>query len=103
DARADAAVGRRTLAVRIDPHGARRLYRTLNLAALAAIVILAERGAVPVWGLALPALLTLVAMLAARGIDTAPGKKRRLKRVIEITLAIHVLGGLWLAAAVWSG
>ncbi len=103
DARADAAVGRRTLAVRMGPHGARRLYRTLHLAAPAAIVILVLRGAMPVWGLALPAILALVAMLAARGIDTAPGKRRRLKRAIEITLAIHALGGLWLAAAVWSG
>ena len=70
---------------------------------VSAILILALRGAVPVWGLALPAILAPAAMLAARGIDTAPGKQRKLKRAIEITLAIHAIGGLWLAAAVWSG
>lgn len=103
DARADATVGRRTLVVRMGAQGAKRLYGMLHLAAPVAILILALRGVIPVWGLVPPAILALVAMLAARGIDTAPGKQRKLKRTIEITLAIHALGGLWLAAAVWSG
>jgi 1,4-dihydroxy-2-naphthoate octaprenyltransferase len=98
DAAADAAHGKRTLAVRLGTGGTRVLYQALTLVALAAAVALAVAGDLPRWTL-LPALgLALAGFAASVRISRDPARRAGLRHGIEITLAIHGLGGLALLA-----
>lgn len=101
DAAADAAAGKRTLPVRLGTTGTRRLYLSLQLAALAALA-----SAVAARLLVAPALLAVpvlgaVAIGAGHALASGTGDRAALRRAIERTLAIHALGCLWLAAAAW--
>ncbi len=101
DAPADAGAGKRTLAVRLGAGGTARLYLALHAGAALAVVALAVLGALSAWALALPVALLLLSGRAARGI-VAPGPGRAaLRRGIEATLAVQLLGGLWLAGFAW--
>ncbi len=97
---ADAAAGKRTLAVRLGEGGTRALYRALTLLALTAGVLLLLRRDVAVWT-GLPMLLLAVAgFKAAAGISLEPVRRAQLTRSIEMTLAIHAVGCLLLVTAV---
>jgi 1,4-dihydroxy-2-naphthoate octaprenyltransferase len=99
DAAADAAAGKRTLAVRLGTGGARLLYQFLTLLALAAAVALVARHDLPRWALVPALLLAAAGLQASRGISLEPARRAGLKKSIELTLAIHSLGCLALVAA----
>ncbi len=93
DIPADAHAGKRTLAVRLGRPGTRALYFCLHVLAVFAIALAIWQALLPWPAIVLPALLLLAAARAARAINAGA---ERLKRGIELTLAIHGLGGLWL-------
>jgi 1,4-dihydroxy-2-naphthoate octaprenyltransferase len=101
DVAADAAAGKRTLAVRLGARGTRWLYLTLQAGAFLGVVLLVGLGLLPAAAVGLPLLLAIAGVTAARSIDS--GDRAALKRAIEITLAIHAFGGLWLAGWLWLG
>ncbi len=100
DAVADGAVGRRTLVVRLGRAGTRRLYTALHGVAALGVVAVVAAGLLPAWSLVLPAILFLVAARAGEAI--ARDDDDRLRKAIELTLAIHGIGSLWLAGWVWA-
>ncbi len=97
DRKADAATGKRTLVVRWGVANTALLYGLLQAVAFALIVLMAGLGRLPSFALALalPTLLLLAALYAAGGLGSG---QARLKRGIQLTLAIHALGCLWLTA-----
>jgi 1,4-dihydroxy-2-naphthoate polyprenyltransferase len=103
DIAADAAAGKRTLAVRLGLRGTQVLYVCIHILAFIAIGVMVSQGLLSAIVLALPALLLIVAMLASRSIGRARDAAQPLRRSIELTLAIHALGTLWLAGYVWYG
>jgi len=96
DARADAAVGKRTLVVRLRPAGTARLYFALQILALAPLGVLTAQGALPPGVLAIAVLVWPAAALAARDLRAGMAAPVRVARAIRLTLAIHALGCLWL-------
>jgi len=99
DREADARAGKRTLVVRFGADGARRIYIGLTVLAL-----LASAGAIalyvlPLWYALPAAALAVMGATAARGISADPGGRGRLKKSIEMTLAIHALGAIALCVA----
>ncbi len=103
DIGADAAAGKRTLAVRLGAQGARRLWFALQAAGFAAVAAAAASGLLPWPGAVVPALMLALALRAGRGIDAAPAARPALVRAIRTTLAVQAAGGLWLAAWLWLG
>src|ERR1700677_3126145 len=100
DIEADRRAQKRTLVVRWGAGGARRIYRVLTLAALAASGAAIAVHALPLWyGLAALAAAGF-GLRAACGISTERSGRARLKRCIELTLAIHALGCVSLIVAI---
>ncbi len=89
DIPADAQAGKCTLVVRLGTQGTRALYVCLHV--LAALAI--WQALLPWPAIVLPALLLLAGWRASQAIVEAP---ESLRHGIELTLAIHGLGGLWL-------
>jgi 1,4-dihydroxy-2-naphthoate polyprenyltransferase len=90
----DAAMGKRTLAVRIGERPTRRLYAAVLLAAAAAVLAgVASRGLPP------PALLALAALpLASRPLRLVAGARgRELVAALLGTARLHLVTGLLLA------
>jgi len=98
DMRADASVGRRTLAVLLGRRGAALLYAVSGLGAVAAVAVAAALGIVPVWTVAGPVLLLALGRNGFKGILS--DDRDALRRGIEATLAQHVLGTIWLTLVV---
>lgn len=99
DAGADAAVGKRTLAVRLPLPRVRRLYQGLQLGALPALAAAPLLG-FSAWIWLVPVPLALAGLWAG----TRIGRDRAaLRGAIRLTLAIHALGCLWLTLAPWLG
>jgi len=96
DARADGAVGKRTLVVRLGSAGTAWLYFTLQVLALAPLGVLTAQGAMPPGVLILAAIAWPAAVLAARDLRAGMAGPARVRRAIKLTLAIHALGCLWL-------
>jgi 1,4-dihydroxy-2-naphthoate octaprenyltransferase len=90
---ADARANKRTLAVRFGRRGTQVLYFVLQVVAVLAIGAAAGQSLLPWGALVLPGLLLLAAARATWAIDQ---DVERLRRGIELTLAIHALGSLWL-------
>jgi 1,4-dihydroxy-2-naphthoate polyprenyltransferase len=100
DIEADRRAQKRTLVVRSGAGGARWIYWLLTLAALAAAGAAIEVHALPLWyGVAALGLAGL-GLRAVSGITTERSGRERLKRSIELTLAIHALGCVLLIVAV---
>ena len=102
DIAADAATGKRTLAVRLGPAGTARLFFVLNVVAAAFIGIAAALGVLPLPAVA-AVLLVSAAIPAARAIARPGPNRPALLRAIKLTLAIHALGTLWLTGWAWLG
>lgn len=102
DAASDAAVGKRTLVVRLGPLAAARLYRSVALIAHAALVTCVLAGGLPTTALAgllsLPLSLRAAGLLAAAGNDVA-----RLADPIRLTIAAATVHGLALAIGLVLG
>ena len=73
------------------------IYFLLHLSGFAALVWLAATGGIPAWVLIVPALLLALAWQAARAIRVGVADRPAMTRAIEMTLAIHTIGSIWLA------
>jgi len=98
DAEADRRAGKNTLVVRLGVGSARRLYHALTGAALAAGAAAVVLKVLPT-GYAIGAL-ALAGLGAYAGVGIQMHDRGRLKRSIEITLAIHAAGGAALLLAI---
>jgi 1,4-dihydroxy-2-naphthoate polyprenyltransferase len=100
DIAADRRAAKRTLVVRWGVRGARWIYGSLVVMALAASVAAIVHRALPGW-YAWPAMaLAGLGLHAARGITAEPTRRAQLRRSIELTLALHALGGVSLVTAI---
>ncbi len=94
DAEADGRAQKRTLVVRWGADGARAIYRSLTMLALAASCAAILRHVLPSW-YALPALvLAGLGIFAAGRISMDRAARPRLKQAIEQTLANQAIGCL---------
>jgi 1,4-dihydroxy-2-naphthoate octaprenyltransferase len=96
DRAADAAVGKRTLPVRLGLSATAWLYRGLHALSLICALLGCLGLGLAVWSTMVPVLLFGLALLAAQGIT---GDRAALERSIPLTLAIHALGCGWLTLA----
>ena len=96
DIRPDGQAGKRTLVVRLGVKGAPSLYLSVQAVAAALQLALGWLSDLPAWAVA-PPLLAMLAALAAAALMMG-GRSSQLA-AIRITLGIHLLGGLWLAAS----
>lgn len=103
DLEADCRAHKRTLVVRFGPMGARHLYKALTLIALAASAAAILLRGLPQW-YALPALaLGPLGWRATQGILPQTQDRERLRRAIQLTLAIHAAGCLALLLGILQG
>ena len=93
DRTADAAAGKRTLAVRLGERGSRWLYAILHAVAAIGVSAAVLIGAVPTVVLAGPVILLAMAVQAARQIGP---DRMAMQRAIEMTLLVHAIGCVWL-------
>jgi 1,4-dihydroxy-2-naphthoate octaprenyltransferase len=100
DIEADRRAHKRTLVVRWGAGGARWIYWSLTLAALAASGAAIALHALPLWYSVAALALASLGLWAARGISIEAAGRPRLKRSIELTLAIHALGCVSMIAAI---
>jgi 1,4-dihydroxy-2-naphthoate octaprenyltransferase len=103
DIDADAATGKRTLAVVLGPAGSSRLYLLSNGLAVILVATLATADLLPPAGVIGPLLFGVTALPAARYLSRAGDRRPALKRAIKLTLAIHAAGTLWLAGLLGIG
>lgn len=97
DRAADAASGERTLVVRLGNAGARRVYLAAQLTAFALAGWAVAEDLLAAWYLPLGLLTMGMAIMAGMGIREE--SVDRLRRSIELTLAIQVLGTVSLTVA----
>jgi 1,4-dihydroxy-2-naphthoate octaprenyltransferase len=92
DAEADRRAHKRTLVVRSGASGARVIYRSLTVLALLASGAAIARHALPAW-YAIPAVaLAALGAIAAGRISMDRSARPRLKKAIELTLAVQAIG-----------
>lgn len=101
DIGADAAVEKRTLAVRLGQRGSQFLYLGLHAGALLGVVLLVAADSLYWPVILLPGFLFLAALKGAPAIGGDSTQAVALKNSIELTLGIHALGNLWLIVWVW--
>ena len=94
DIAADEAAGKRNLAVRVGAKGVRIVYAVMQILAFAILAGLVVIGKFPALLLLLPAALVLLSLRAASFISPPPHD--RLVTGIKMTLAIQLLGCIWL-------
>jgi 1,4-dihydroxy-2-naphthoate octaprenyltransferase len=100
DIEADRSAGKRTLVVRWGTPGARLIYRTLTLLALATSCLAILRQVLPAWYLLPAVALGLAGLVAAHRISAAADARQTLKRAIELTLAIQAIGCVMLVLSI---
>ena len=101
DAQADREVRKNTLVVILGYGRVRTLYLLLNGLAVLAVASAVTADVLPLAAVAGPAALCLATIPAARAIGPTSGPRRALVHGIKITIAVHALGTVWLAAWVW--
>lgn len=99
DSVADAAAGKRTLAVRLGESGTRVLYRLLTGVAFAAGLALVLRRDLPWWAAVPMVLLAAGGLRAASLISLDPARRAGLRQGIETTLGVHSAGCIALVVA----
>ena len=100
DRAADAGSGCNTLVVIFGLGGARLIYLAMQFGALAAAGWAVYQAMLPIWALAVPALVALGSLKASGGI-TDPGEdSANLRKGIEMTLMFHAVGTISLIIAV---
>lgn len=97
DTRADASVGKRTLAVRLPRESTALLYGMLHVGALSSSQAWIAVSGFPAWLTGFPLVLFGAGMFAAR--DIVVGGPT-LVRSLRLTLAVHSLGCLWLVGTI---
>lgn len=97
DIGADEAAGKRTLAVRLRERGVSRLYFAMHAFAFLILVALVIIRQLPPIILIVPAALLVLAFKAASLITPPPYPQ--LVKAIEMTLAIQLVGCIWLVGA----
>ncbi|NQU57380.1 MAG: prenyltransferase [Rhodospirillales bacterium] len=102
DAKADAAVNRKTFIVHFGFKRARYLYLALHGMAFLSLVFAVLNGQIPLWGIAFPALIPIGAFKAARVFASPMANAAALRSSIEMTLGLHMLGSLWLVGVLLS-
>jgi 1,4-dihydroxy-2-naphthoate polyprenyltransferase len=100
DIEADRRAHKYTLAVRWGAGGARWIYWGLTLIALAVSGAAIARHALPLWYALTALALASLGLWAACGISTEHSARPRLKKSIELTLAIHSLGCIGMMVAI---
>lgn len=100
DRKADAAVGKNTLVVRLGPRHAMSLHVVLNLLALISIGYMAATGILATYVLILPTVLFVLLLLILLKSSDFATSRDAMTRIIKHTLATHMLGGLWLSASI---
>jgi 1,4-dihydroxy-2-naphthoate octaprenyltransferase len=103
DIAADRRAGKRTLVVRWGASGARRIYASLTLTALASSIVALTRHVLPAWYLVIALGLCGAGWVALRGISSDPGARTQVKQSIERTLAIQAAGCIFLIVALFVG
>lgn len=101
DLAADAAVGKRTLVVRLGSARARGGSALLALVAYGWLVVSATLGALPIEALAGLAAVPL-SLAAATGVWRNAGEPSKLAPAIRAAIAAALIHGLALAVALWS-
>lgn len=101
DAIADAAAGKRTLVVRLGAPRTGTLYASLSAIAAIAAFSFAVYARLPLWGFLPVSGLLLLGLDVARRVVAVGSGDGAMRRAIEVTLTIHALGCLWLAAWIW--
>lgn len=97
---ADGATGKRTLPVRLGHDGTAALYAIIHLSAAAVVAWLAVFGPLPIGTLIVPVALLALAFQAAAAIRRGVEDRPRMTKAIETTLAIHMIGAIWLTGSV---
>jgi 1,4-dihydroxy-2-naphthoate octaprenyltransferase len=98
DLDADAASGKRTLPVRFGAGATVWIYRGLHVAGFTALLAAALLHWLPPYVLLLPGVLLWLAWRAAAAIRLREQPPQALRAAIELTLRVHALGSLWVAA-----
>jgi 1,4-dihydroxy-2-naphthoate octaprenyltransferase len=100
DIEADRRARKRTLVVRWGAGGARWIYWMLTVIALGAAGAAISLHALPLWYAFAALAIAGLGLWAACGISTERSGRPRLKRSIELTLAIHSLGCICMIVAI---
>jgi 1,4-dihydroxy-2-naphthoate octaprenyltransferase len=100
DIEPDRHAHKRTLVVRWGVGGARWIYWGLTVIALAASGAAIVRHVLPLWYALVAMAIAGLGLWAACGISIERSGRPRLKRSIELTLAIHALGCAGMIAAI---
>jgi 1,4-dihydroxy-2-naphthoate octaprenyltransferase len=103
DIKADGAVGKNTLPVRLGLNGSANLYLAVHAIAAATVILLTIQGQLPLLTPLVPAGLLVLAFKAAGGIRGGLENREAMTRSIEATLGIHTIGCIWLAACALYG
>ncbi|MGI9205667.1 MAG: prenyltransferase [Woeseiaceae bacterium] len=98
DVNADSATGKRTLAVLLGSGGTAWLYLAIQLAAVAAVMVMSTEGRLPILAPLVPAGLLILAFKGFTAIRRNSTNREAMTAAIESTLAIHTAGSVWLAA-----
>jgi 1,4-dihydroxy-2-naphthoate polyprenyltransferase len=96
DRNADAASGKRTLAVRLGIDGTRKLYLALHLAAFGCVLALSATGLMPWWIAAGAAVILAGGVRASKGIGDPVTGRGALTKSIEMTLGLQAAGSILL-------
>jgi 1,4-dihydroxy-2-naphthoate octaprenyltransferase len=103
DMEADSASGKRTFPVRFGLAATANLYLAVNIAAAAIVLLLTVLGKLPILAPLLPVGLLALAFKASAGIRRGPQDRDTMTKSIETTLAIQMIGSVWLVGCLLFG
>ena len=96
----DGETGKRTMPVRLGLGGTATLYAGIHIFAAAAILVLTALGSLPLATPLLPLALLVLTAKATAAIRRGLQDREGMTSAIEMTLAIHTLGSVWLGGSV---